>query len=122
MHIGELPQSGACARCRQIAKRKMNHHGGRSGPKAGEPPGLWGGGGDQTSEQHARMQVGNHGARRLDPLTIREDHALGRAALDRDALHRRIEPHLAAGGFNRAHHRRTQSYPRRRGRAPCRRI
>ena len=62
------------------------------------------GAGTRLSEQHARMQIGDDGAGGVDPLAAGEDDAFGRAAFDRDALHRRAEPHLAAGRGNGAHH------------------
>ena len=51
------------------------------------------------------MNIGDHGALRIDAFAACKHGAFCCAGLDRDAAHRRAEPHLAAGGGNRPNHR-----------------
>ena len=103
MHIGKAPQFGAGTPCRQIIEREMDHHGRRAGTELGEPLRRCRRAGTRLSEQHARMKIGDHRAARVDPFAASEDDALGHAAFGRDSLHRRTEPHLAAGRGDGAH-------------------
>ena len=57
--------------------------------------------GHQVAEQHARMKVGDHRARRLEALAVLEHDGCRRAGFGDDLAHRRVDPHLAAGGGDR---------------------
>jgi len=83
----------------------MNHHGRRSGAKLGELLRRWRRTTYQLVEQDARMQIGDHRPCRLEVLAACQHHGLGRAPFERDASHRCIEPHLAAGRRDGARHR-----------------
>ena len=84
----------------------MNHHCRRSGTKFGEPLRRRRSTAHQLAEQHARMQVGDHRALRLDALAVASTTALATPLAMVTCFHRRIELHLATGCFDGANHRR----------------